>query len=254
MEASASVDLTNVLLKIKDNLLLKFGGRLQAMKVGDYNVLNSLENFPGDVLLRLRVIDEVREKISDPDVKSQINIIRKRVFDKARMKNLISEITAKDELMIVQDKLTEMASALVEQSSKTPTNVAQLIERARFNFDEARKFYEEESFSSSYSQALSAGAAMENALSQIITNGNDLAEELKNIKAYFDSLNNIARQSGPLDVKIVSEFKEIENRIARISDLMNDSKNLTQARKSIREIKGRMSLLGQMLDQAVARD
>ena len=254
MEGQVSTEILSSLLKLKDSLLLKFVGRLQAMKAADGNIFNLLETFPGDVLLRLKVVDEVREKIVDPDIKNQINIVRKRVFDKARMKNLISEVMARDALTNVQGKLSEMASALVEQSSRTPANVAQLIERARFNFEEARKFFEEESFSSSYSQALSAGAAMENALSQIIMNSNDLNEELKNIKIYFDSLSGIARQSIISDLKITNEFKDIEKTIARISDLMSDSKKIDQARKAVRELKGRMSLLSQMLDRVGAKD
>ncbi len=251
MELQASADLLSAMLRLKDSLLLKFSGRLQAVKIGDSNIMNLLEGSTGDILLRLKVIDEAREKIVDSDIKNQINIVRNRVFDKVRMKNLISEVTAKDTLDIAQDKLNEVASTVVGQSSKTSANVAQLIDRARFNFEEARKFYEEESFSSAYSQALSAGAAAENALSQVLIDGNDFKEELRNIKLYFDSLSNIARKAGSniaSESKISKEFKDAEKMIARLSDLISDNKNLFQIRKNIRELKMKTSLLSQMLE------
>ena len=116
---------------------------------------------------------------------------------------------------------------------------------------------EEESFSSAYSQALSSGAAAENALSQILLNSNDLGEELKNIKVYFDNLSRLAHKAN-LDatstLKINKEFSEIEKIITSLADLIGDSKNAPRARKIIRDLKGRMSLLGQMLDQAMPQD
>ncbi len=254
LEPLSSGELLAALLKTKDSLLLKFSGRLQVSKTENYKVLNFLEGFSGDILLRLKAVDEAREKIVDLEVKNQINIIRKHIFDKVKMKNLISEITAKDALTNVQDKLTEIASVLVEQTSKTPTNVAQIIERARFNFEEARKFYEDESFSSSYSQALSASAAVENALSQIIMTSNDLGEELKTIKIYFDSLSSVAHRANVIDSKVLNEFKDIEKTIVHLADLIGDNKNLTQARKIMRELKSRMALLSKMLDQEIAQD
>ena len=89
LEPLSSGELLAALLKTKDSLLLKFSGRLQVSKTENYKVLNFLEGFSGDILLRLKAVDEAREKIVDLEVKNQINIIRKHIFDKVKMKNLI---------------------------------------------------------------------------------------------------------------------------------------------------------------------
>lgn len=266
----------NDFLKLKDSLLLQWGGRLQALEqtpVGLIeigittaaapaassgnlaSILGLLENTPGSILRRIKVLDEVREKILDQDLKNQINIIRQRILDKARANNLISEADAEQALAEAGGKIGEASVALKNGSASSKEYAAQLLERARFNFEGAKQFFDDEAFASAYSQSLAASAVAENALSELTNEVGDYTGELRNIKKYFDRISVSATQAGFSNAeypKLFLAMSDVEGQIAKVSDLISSGSESAKIYQTLRKLKVAMSTLSQMLEGAIA--
>ncbi len=259
-------------LRLKDSLLLQWGGRLQALEqtpfvLGDagsvvstapssaiVSILSLLENTPGNILRRIKVLDEAREKILDQDLKNQINIIRQRILDKAKTDNLISEADAKRALSDVESKIGEATSALKSGPAGLREDAAQLLERARFNFEGAKQFFDDEVFTSAYSQSLTAAAAAENALSELTAEAGDYSGELRNVRQYFDSISFSAAQAGlnsAVHPRLFRAMSDAEGQIAKVSDLVGRGADSSKISLAMRKLKVAMSTLGQRLEGAL---
>lgn len=226
LEEKFSGDLQKEASSLKDDLLIKFSGRLQARPA-------LLENLPGEPIHGLELIDEVRERVSDSDLKSELNVARQRVLDQAAEDKKIGQAEAENAI----ESARELISAV---SVPTRSSVKELLERAKFNLSQAEKLFEEGNYGGAFGQATAASAAAKNALAQLTPDAADNSQVFEAIKGEYDSLVaqaknlNLTKEKQP---KLFALLADAEKRIVDLTRL-TEKKALTETiAASLRNIK-----------------
>ncbi|OGY63144.1 MAG: hypothetical protein A3I24_04305 [Candidatus Harrisonbacteria bacterium RIFCSPLOWO2_02_FULL_41_13b] len=235
LEPAARADV----LKLKEELVLKFGGRLEAQAIfseGD-SVLPILSDAPGDQLRRLKILDDIRESILNADVKSQLNIIRQRILDKAQEVGSIN--SRKAELAVAEaEKLTaDVAVLTADIASDLSRSVKQLLERAKFNLGQAKDLFKQGNYGSAYGQATAAAAALKNVILQLSISSEDHSADVEALKKQFDSLSSDAKEkefSEKEYPKLFDLFDEAEKKIAELSKIIASGKGSERIIASLR--------------------
>lgn len=261
IEDAADPAIKDGLLKIKDSLLVKVSAELQAVYTGgkDMNQAeeskdaeSALGDLPGDPLRRLKVLDEAREKITDPDAKNFVNAIRQHILDAAKTANLITKKDA-ETMVATAGMVIDEAQALVLQKKSVRLEVRSMLDRARFNLDAASASYDEESYGNSYGQATTALAAGNSALAELLLSDADYAAEVKSLKQYFDALQTRVKEAGisrDANPDLVALLGSAEKDVASLSDLINKKVNGVVVATAIRSAKLKLATIEQMLQRA----
>ncbi len=242
------------IMKLKDDLLLRWIGKLQAAKGGFNFTTSALSGSVENPLRRLRVLDEAREKVSDSEARNQINVVRQKVLEKTREENSVTESEAED-LIEKVNKLINDASSRLPKSGEVRASASELLGRARFNLESAQSFFEDEIYGSAYGAAVSASAAAKAALSVLIVKPGDYRSELSSIKEYFDSLSLRARISGLLaeeNRELFSLLGSAENQIAKIAGLIARGSASPSIVSSFKDLKLTLSSVDQMMQDIMS--
>lgn len=109
-----------------------------------------LKNLPGDHLRRLKILDRARLTVSDPDLKSQLNLLRQQFLDLVGPDKIIGEDEAQAALAA--------ARLLLEETGGVSSAV---IEQAQFHLEQAERFYREGNWSGVFGRANSVIAALQ---------------------------------------------------------------------------------------------
>ncbi|MFH0712904.1 MAG: DUF5667 domain-containing protein [Candidatus Jorgensenbacteria bacterium] len=188
IEEKVPEDIRNKIRELETDLTTGFEGRFKA-EPGE--VVPHLDFLPVKNATDLGIFDQIRERISDGDLKSELNIIRQNALrdsngdmvEEESLTNLIYEaekVTAELKTRISSDEYI---------SSKT---VAEILERAEFHLTQAGSLLGEGQLATAFGQATAAQAAAENGLSQL-----RLKEEIKednlSLRIQFDDLVNVAK-------------------------------------------------------------
>jgi plastocyanin len=254
MEASAASDVKDILLKLKDDLLIKWLGRLKGMKAGnaksegESETIKALGALPGDARKRLRILDEAREKVLDSDTKNKINQLRQKMLDVIREERRVSKEGIRQFLDEVAALIKDVESRLLKDGNLRGPS-AELLARAKFNLESAEKFYEEESYGSAYGAAIAASAAAKNVLSGILVRASDYVDELQGVKQQYDALRQAARDAGLGELrqsKLFAMFADAERQIAKIADLINAGSESPKIASALREVKSLLSVIEQL--------
>lgn len=265
LESKIKREARDELLKLKDSLLLKWAGRLRAIKssavpfgetisAAETETLRALNNFPGDAMRRLKVLDEAREKIADISIKSNINIVRQKILDTIREDGSATKEMVEALIVEVDALIVDAKSRLSSVASESRVAVSAMLERAKFNLDAAKNFYEDEAYGSAFSSALAASAAAKNALSNLVIKTSDYGDELQSIKQYFDALVAKARDNGldeKQNTKIFAFIKNAESQIVKTADLISVSSESPKALAAIRELKATLTYIDQFIEEAI---
>lgn len=254
-EDKVSKSAKDEVIRLKDNLLLKWSGKLQGMRVsgGNGRTIRSIENIPGGLKQRLNILDEIRDKIGDSDIKNQLSVIRQKLLDKAKEENAISKEEVESLIAQVKDLIQDVENNF----PKDPNDKAQVkgfLDRAIFNLESAERFYEEGAYGSAYGQAVAASAAAKNALLKIAVKSSNYLDELKNIKEYYDALLSkalgleLGKENNP---KLFAMFSDAENQIARISDLINQGSESLKIGVALRDLKLLLSSIEQIIEDFI---
>ena len=226
-------------LKLKEELVLKFGGRLEAQAIfseGD-SVLPILSDAPGDQLRRLKILDDIRESILNADVKSQLNIIRQRILDKAQEVGSIN--SRKAELAVAEaEKLTaDVVVLTADIISELSRSIKQLLERAKFNLGQAKDLFKQGNYGGAYGQATAASAALKNVILQLSVSTEDHSADVEALKKQFDGLSSDAKEKGfskNVYPKLFDLFDEAEKKIAELSKIISSGKGSERIIASLR--------------------
>ena len=108
--------LHNIDVFLKNDLLINLASRIGR---GDLS-FKVIENLPGDLILRLQLLDEAREKIFDVFSKSQIAFSRQQLLEKIVTLNLLDQERLENNFMNVQSasRINEQVKHLLSESKK----------------------------------------------------------------------------------------------------------------------------------------
>ncbi|KKU94252.1 MAG: hypothetical protein UY26_C0002G0034 [Candidatus Jorgensenbacteria bacterium GW2011_GWA1_48_13] len=174
------------IVSLKDDLILRFEGRFRAesnedfIKVLDELTINNLEE--------LKVFDEVREKISDSGLKSKMNLVRQKAFLAAEENALTDQRAAAEIIGAAEASVLELEGKVAASGAETQKSVRNLLEKADFHFEQAKKFFDGGEYGSAFGQATAALAEAENGLDQLGKGSEDLSSENLDLRKEFDEL------------------------------------------------------------------
>jgi len=175
MMASAVEQLNNdQLVRIKDDLLIDFLGEWMAREYSD----DVFKTNNQSLTHLIRVLDELRFKIGDREVKSRLNILRQHFFKSTEGRQLKSEV----------GKMIQELKSSTDQTS--------------FYIKQAERFYGEEQYQAALGQVSMGAATVAN--SQPV----NYQEEIEVLKKYYDWLS-------VDDEELEKQIIELADRIGR---------------------------------------
>lgn len=221
LEGILSDDAKDAAASLREDLLLQFGGRLEGSALAGGG-LGDLAGLSGDRLRRLRLIDEVRETILNPQLRNELNILRQKILSKVEEGNGIGEEQAKQAIADAQNLVTEAEAKIAERSS-VKSSIKELLDRAKFNLSQAEQFFAGENFGGAFGQATAAQAALKNLMNQLTPTAFDAANALEEVKKSFDYWSAKVREAGltnEQNPKIFALLDEAERRIVALEKLI----------------------------------
>ncbi|MEK7462784.1 MAG: DUF5667 domain-containing protein [Patescibacteria group bacterium] len=237
------------LLKIKENLLIKFQSRLQSEDFS-HALSEIMSELSGDSASKVKILDEIKEVVSDGETKNKLNLVRQNILDEAVINKQIRSGEA--------EKMIEDASVLLKDfqesisATTTPKSVIinSLFAKAKFNLEQARQALELNNYGQAFGQASASSASSSTGLNYIskfnLSNGPCAQDDLTTLKEYYDEVVLKMRELG-IDKKTSPEafdlFEKSERSIAKISDLI---KKNTKADTLISLLKDSKLLISQL--------
>lgn len=168
--------------EIETDLISRFEGRFKA-EPGD--VISHLNLLPVRSAANLSIFDEIRERVTDGHLKSELNLVRFDVLG-----NGAGEDLGEDELTAIigeaEKAVEELKSKISSEEYASSRTVGELLERAEFHLVQAKS-------KQIFGQATAARAAAQNGLSQLRRKV-ELKEENYSLRVQFDDLARNARE------------------------------------------------------------
>lgn len=237
---------------LKDELLLRFSGRLEGLdSVSSASAI--LQGFAGDRASRLRILDEVREKVPSAEIKSGINLIRQKILSSIEEKDGISKEEAEQAIASSKKLLNEVLKRMQELGT-VRTSVKDLANRAKFSLEQATRFYEEENYGSAYGQATAAYAAAKNAWAQLVSNTAFNIESIENLKKQYDALREKASSLGlnkEGNPKLFALFSEAEKKLVELTKLIETNASPEAVSFTLRNVKITLSAIEELIRNIV---
>lgn len=199
------------LLFLKESLLLKAENRLK-FSAGDLDVTLALSKLPGDLGLRIKILDEFREYSLDADWRNQLSSIREQLFEIAVQSRSIGKSEAEQMIKEVKSLLAELPEVAPKDSVWKG-----LAARAEFNLKQSEASLENSQYANAFGQASVAAAAIQNALLQIF-HRNNLEEELAGLKLEYDRLA-VSSDKDAIEKNLVKAADWAKDKNSRVSDL-----------------------------------
>jgi hypothetical protein len=223
------------ILRLKEDLLLRLGGRLEIQ-----GLVPELENLPSDLRRRLEILDEIREQIVSPELKSKFNILRQRVLDKSESESAVSKEEAEKAIESAKKLIADLEAKISELEGGVFIAIQHLLERSRFNINQAETLLSNGNYVGAFGQATAAGAAARNALNQLSNSVEDLNDILANLKKEYDELLQKALEKGltaAVNPKLFGLFGDAEKKITETSQLIQNKAGNGRIISAIRAIK-----------------
>jgi len=178
---------------LKNDLILRFEGRFQAEANEDF--MKALDELSLSGPEELKVLDEIREKVTNADLRSKLNIVRQRAFLTSGGRPVGSE-AATEAIRNAETALLLLQKSVEEKEARITKSVRELLDRADFRLEQAKKFFRDGEYVFSFGQATAALAEAESGLNELGGNDGDLAAENLNLRLDFDKLKTEAKASG----------------------------------------------------------
>jgi len=189
-------------LKLQENLLIIFNGRLQArLSRDDNSLLSRVKQIFGNPLSRIVSLDQMREMLPASDLKNQLGIIRQQILE--NNESAIGELQISAAVQGVRELAKEI------QGKK-------LAEQIEFLLSQADSLAENGNYAAAFGQASVTSTIVKNNLIQQLT---DFEAELDKVKSQFDELSDVVRNldSEKNITKILKELLlEAERRIIQL--------------------------------------
>lgn len=190
------------LLKLQEDLLIVFNGRLQAnLSQDDGSLLLQIKQIFGNPLSRIMSLDQMREMLPASDLKNQLSIIRQQILES--QENAIGELQVSAAIQSVKKLAKEIKNK-------------KLAEQIEFLLSQADSLAEEGNYAAAFGQTSVTATIVKNNIIQQLT---DFDAELDEVKARFDELSDVVRNldSEQNLTKILKELLlEAERRIIQL--------------------------------------
>lgn len=196
--------------KFKEELLIKFQSRVRNKDL-EFLKKRFISELPGDLDLRLKIFDELREKTSDIELKSRFNLIRQEILNVFDEKG-ISEEKARSAISLVEKVLFELEGKISSGEYLKSSSISEAMARAKFNLEQAKVFFESGNYGGTFGQASAALAASRSAMNKLRTSLEDFEEDFNKLRERFDE---IAPKSKSKD-----KIKVLENLIISLSEMV----------------------------------
>ncbi len=240
---------------LKEDLLIAFSGRLEGLQLSNTADIEALQQVPGDRLRILKLLDEVRELVLDPELKSELNIARQSLLEKVEENNGIGEPEAAQSINFAKELLVEVEKKIAENPVTASSAIKQLVERVKFNISQAEIFYDQENYGSAFGQATAASAAAKNALLQLVYNPNDRVQDVDSLKRTYDQLIvkvNEAGLTAEKNPKLFGLLNEAEKKIVAVARLIEGKAKPEAIVNALRNVKILLAAIEQYIATANA--
>lgn len=224
-ENRLGVEAREVFLWAKEDLLIGLAGELEAAAFlsRPTDLFDKLADGDSDSLRRLRILDELRERLLNPEIKSQINILRQKFLSESQERLAVTESRVGQIIEMVKDLLSELELEIERHEGTIFTGIKQLWERAKFNLAQAEDLTAKGNYVNAFSQATASAAAVKNALTQLAVTVNDFSATTDDLKRQYDSLRQKLPAAPDVSDRLAPLFKEAERKIAELSKLISQS-------------------------------
>ncbi len=174
--------------ELETDLISRFEGRFKAEPEEVIPYLNFL---PIKSARDLSVFDEVRERVTDGRLKSELNIVRQ-----GALKNGNGDILEEEAILGIiweaEMAAEELEKRISSEDYVSSKSVEELLERAQFHLTQANELLGEGESRTAFGQATAAQATAENGLSQILPR-DELEKGNLSLRIQFDKLVGVAR-------------------------------------------------------------
>lgn len=198
------------LQKFKDELLIKFQSRVQNEDL-EFLKQRFINELPGDLILRLKVYDELREKTADIGLKSRFNLLRQEILDSLDKKGISAE-KAGAAVALAEKALGELNQKIDSGEYLKSVLISEAVERAEFNLEQAKVFFESGNYGGAFGQASAVLAATRSAINQLKTSLEDFEADFKILRSRFDEISQKTKEKDKL--------KTLENLIVGLSEMV----------------------------------
>lgn len=214
------------LLKIKENLLIKFQGRLQSEDFSQA-LAEIMNEMSGDSVSKIKILDEIKEVASDGEIKNKLNLVRQDILDEAVINKQIRLVEAEKMIGDASVLLEDFQGSISATSTPKSAIISSLFAKAKFNLEQAKQALESNNYGQAFGQASASSASAStglNYISKFNLNGGPCAQDdLNTLKEYYDEVVLKMKELG-IDKKTSPEafdlFGKSEKSIAKISDLV----------------------------------
>ncbi|MHB9019421.1 MAG: DUF5667 domain-containing protein [Minisyncoccota bacterium] len=214
------------LLKIKENLLIKFQSRLQSE---DFSLALSeiMSEVSVDSVGKIKILDEIKELVSDSDIKNKLNLVRQDILDEAVINKQIRSGEAEKMIEDADLLLNDFQESIGATSTPKSVIINSLFAKAKFNLEQAKQALELNNYGQAFGQASASSASASTGLNYIskfnLSNGPCAQDDLNTLKGYYDEVVlkmkelGITKETSP---EAFDLFERSEKSIAKISDLV----------------------------------
>jgi len=193
--------------------------------------------------------------VVNPELKSELNILRQRLLEKVEETNGIGAPEAAQSISAARELLAEVEGKIAESQIAVSSAIRQLVERAKFNLSQAEVFYDEENYGSAFGQATAASAAAKNAWLQLASTAVTRAHDLDSLKQKYDQLIVVANDAGLVAENSPELFKllnEAEKKIVSVARLIESKARPEAIANAIRNVKMLLATIEQYIATANA--
>ncbi len=220
------------LIEIKDNLIFKFEGRLKAYDVSAEELPMVLEKLRGDDSVKLKILDEVKERTTDARVRVSLNALRPQILERVEISARFDEDSILASIRKVEAFIQEVEGKLTSQDVTAITSPRQLLVLAKVKVQEAKALLKEEKYGAAFGQVNAAMVLAQNALRQIQEKDEDFSYDARFLKARFDSLKQFVESEGIANERITSLIEKIE----RVIGSLASSAQVREAKQLLAEL------------------
>lgn len=198
-------------LNLKNDLIWDLEGNLRSLSDEERNkFFDGLRPLTASSFL---AFEDIRDILTDTDLKSRFNSLRKKEIDMREMENSFGEEETNAIIKLVEAAIISFEKESAENEKFVSKETARrIIEQAQINLEQAQKFFIEGRFGAALPQAMAARAMILNGFSQILE-GENQDETIRLLRIEFDKLKNEAKNKDRKeenDPRLYSFFNEAE--------------------------------------------
>jgi len=227
LEQRLNTAFKKVVVQLQENLLLNLSGRLAGNMslLGETFSVDGLGSAVSDPLLRLMVLDELRELVINSELKNQLSVLRQNILERTENDGGLIEEQVTAALKLLKNQLSEV-EALVKEGAPA---AQQLMNRVVFNIEQADELLSEGNVGGAFGQVTAGNAGIKGAFLYSTLTEKDFLSDEALLRSAYDEL---VKKIGNSDL-----LHQAEKEIIDVSKLINAGGSREKIINSLRSIK-----------------